>query len=306
MSKKIFVTGACGQIGVDVVNELLNRKYEVIATDLCELCDYDLLTKFNDEIMYFQLDIKNEDILRDVINKVTPDIIIHCAAWTSVDLAEFEENQELVRKINVESTKVLASCAKDLDIKIVYISTDYVFDGEGVDPWKPDCNNYNPLNFYGLTKLYGEMKITNALEKYFIVRTSWVFGKNGKNFIKTILELSKVHNEIKVINDQIGSPTYSFDLSRLIVDMIETDKYGYYHITNEGEYISWYELAKEVFFQKEISTKIIPVSTEQYGVNKAIRPLNSRLNKEKIIENGFKPLPVWKDAVSRFLKELEV
>ena len=222
-----------------------------------------------------------------------------------MDLAEDEDKQEKVRLINAGGTQNIADACKAIDAKMVYISTDYVFDGQGEEPWQPDCKDYKPLNVYGQTKLEGELAVSNTLDKYFIVRIAWVFGKNGNNFIKTMLNVGKKYDTLKVVNDQIGTPTYTYDLARLLVDMIETDKYGYYHATNEGGYISWYDFAKEIFKQAGYTTQVNPVTTEEYGLSKAARPFNSRLDKSKLVENGFKPLPTWQDALARYLKEME-
>ena len=230
---------------------------------------------------------------------------MHCAAWTAVDLAEDEDKQELVRAINADGTRNIARVCKELDCKMVYISTDYVFDGQGETPWTADCKNFKPLNVYGQTKLEGELAVSEMLEKYFIVRIAWVFGLNGKNFIKTMLNIGKKFDTLRVVHDQIGTPTYTLDLSRLLVDMIETEKYGYYHATNEGGYISWYDFACEIFRQAGYSTKVQPVTTAEYGLSKAARPFNSRLDKTKLAENGFTLLPPWQDALRRYLKEIE-
>lgn len=234
-----------------------------------------------------------------------PDVVVHCAAWTAVDLAEDEDKKEKVYAINAKGTQNIADVCKELDCKVIYISTDYVFNGQGTEPWQPDCKDYQPLNVYGKTKLEGELAISNTVSKYFIVRIAWVFGLNGKNFIKTMLSVGKTHDEVRVVNDQIGTPTYTYDLSRLLVDMAETDKYGYYHATNEGGYISWYDFTCEIYKQAGLSTKVTPVTTAEYGVSKAARPFNSRLDKSKLTENGFRPLPTWQDALSRYLKEIE-
>jgi len=231
--------------------------------------------------------------------------VIHCAAWTAVDLAEEEENIPKVRAINADGTQNIANVCKSLNCKMVYISTDYVFDGQGETPWQPDCKDYKPLNVYGQTKLEGELAVVNTLDKFFIVRIAWVFGLNGKNFIKTMLNVGKKYDTVRVVNDQIGTPTYTLDLSRLLVDMVETEKYGYYHATNEGGYISWYDFACEIFRQAGYSTNVQPVTTAQYGLSKAARPFNSRLDKTKLAENGFTPLPTWQDALRRYLKEIE-
>ena len=295
---KVFVTGVCGQLGHDCVNELISRGHEVFGSDILDLS----------QDKYYKLDITNSQSVHEIISKIKPDAIIHCAGWTAVDLAEDEENHEKVDAINHLGTKYIAQAAKDIDAKMVYISTDYVFHGEGNTAWKPDYKNFAPLNFYGKTKLDGEFEVANTLTKFFIVRISWAFGVNGNNFIKTMIKISKNHDTVRVVNDQIGTPTYMFDLARLLVDMIETEKYGFYHATNDdgGNYISWYDFTKEIYSQAGISTKVIPVSTSEYGLSKAKRPFNSRLDKSKLIENGFKPLPNWKDALRRYLKELDI
>lgn len=302
---KIFVTGVAGQLGHDVMNELASRGYTGIGTDLAEtysgIQDDTYVTKAE----YMPLDITNADDVMKTIQNVKPDVVVHCAAWTAVDLAEDEDKQAKVKAINVDGTQNIANACKKVDAKMVYISTDYVFNGQGTEPWQPDCKDYKPLNVYGQTKLGGELAVSNTLDKYFIVRIAWVFGKNGNNFIKTMLNIGKKYDTLKVVNDQIGTPTYTYDLARLLVDMIETDKYGYYHATNEGGYISWYDFACEIFRQAGYTTKVVPVTTEEYGLSKAARPFNSRLNKAKLLENGFKPLPTWQDALARYLKEIE-
>ena len=257
---------------------------------------------------YVSLDITDEEKVKKVIEEYKPDAVVHCAAWTAVDMAEDDDKVEKVRAINADGTKYIAEACKEIDSKMVYISTDYVFNGQGERPWQPDDKNYEPLNVYGQTKLEGELNVSGILDKYFIVRIAWVFGLNGKNFIKTMVNVGKSHDEVRVVNDQIGTPTYTLDLSVLLVDMIETDKYGYYHATNDdnGEYISWYDFTKEIYRQAGMNTKVIPVSTEEYGLSKAKRPFNSRLDKSKLIENGFKPLPSWKDALGRYLKDAEL
>lgn len=302
---KIFVTGVAGQLGHDVMNELASRGYTGIGTDLAEtysgIQDGSYVTKAE----YMPLDITNTDDVMKTIQNAKPDVVVHCAAWTAVDLAEDEDKQAKVKAINVDGTQNIANACKKVDAKMVYISTDYVFNGQGTEPWQPDCKDYRPLNVYGQTKLGGELAVSNTLDKYFIVRIAWVFGKNGNNFIKTMLNIGKKHDTLKVVNDQIGTPTYTYDLARLLVDMIETDKYGYYHATNEGGYISWYDFACEIFRQAGYTTKVVPVTTEEYGLSKAARPFNSRLDKSKLLENGFKPLPTWQDALARYLKEIE-
>lgn len=302
---KFFVTGVAGQLGHDVMNELAKRGYEGVGSDLAPqysgVEDGSSVTT----MPYAQMDITDAKAVRETILSVKPDVVVHCAAWTAVDLAEDEDKKEKVYAINVKGTQNIADVCKELDCKVIYISTDYVFNGQGTEPWQPDCKDYQPLNVYGKTKLEGELAISNTVSKYFIVRIAWVFGLNGKNFIKTMLSVGKTHDEVRVVNDQIGTPTYTYDLSRLLVDMAETDKYGYYHATNEGGYISWYDFTCEIYKQAGLSTKVTPVTTAEYGVSKAARPFNSRLDKSKLTENGFKPLPTWQDALSRYLKEIE-
>ena len=292
---KVFVTGVGGQLGYDVMNELQKRGHTAVGSDIID----------KDDDNYIKLDITDKQAVEKVISETKPDAVIHCAAWTAVDAAEDEENQPKVRAINSEGTRYIAQAARTNDAKMIYISTDYVFDGTGERPWEPDDRNYAPCNVYGQSKLDGELAVSGILDKYFIVRIAWVFGKNGKNFIKTMLNVGKTHDEVRVVNDQIGTPTYTYDLARLLVDMAETDKYGYYHATNEGGYISWYDFTCEIYRQAGLSTKVTPVSTAEYGLSKAARPFNSRLDKSKLTENGFTPLPTWQDALSRYLKELE-
>jgi len=302
---KFFVTGVGGQLGHDVMNELYKRGHEGIGSDIAAeysgIADGSAVTK----MPYIQLDITNRDAVARVLTDIHPDVVIHCAAWTAVDLAEDDELVEKVRAINAGGTQNIADACKVLNCKMVYISTDYVFNGQGTDPWDPDCKDYKPLNVYGQTKLEGELAVANTLQKYFIVRIAWVFGLNGKNFIKTMLSVGKRYDTVRVVNDQIGTPTYTLDLSRLLVDMAETDKYGYYHATNEGGYISWYDFTCEIFKQAGYTTKVLPVTTEEYGLSKAARPFNSRLNRTKLVRNGFTPLPDWKDALARYLSEIE-
>lgn len=283
---KVLVTGVKGQLGFDVVNELEKRGHTAIGVDIDEM------------------DITDAISVEKVINGAKPDAVIHCAAWTAVDAAEDEENIPKVRNVNAKGTENIAKVCKALDIKMVYISTDYVFDGQGTEPWEPDCKAYKPLNVYGQTKLEGELAVSSNLDKFFIVRIAWVFGVNGNNFIKTMLKLSDKYDTLRVVNDQIGTPTYTFDLARLLVDMVETEKYGYYHATNEGGYISWYDFACEIFKQAGKNMNVIPVTTEEYGLSKAARPFNSRLDKSKLVENGFEPLPTWQNALKRYLKEI--
>ncbi len=307
---KIFVTGVNGQLGHDVMNELHKRGHDGIGSDLkpeySGVADGSAVTSMS----YVSLDITDKEKVEKVIADVKPDAIIHCAAWTAVDMAEDDDKVELVRAVNAGGTQNIADAAKAVGAKLLYLSTDYVFDGQGVVPWKPDDKNYKPLNVYGQTKLEGELVVANTLEKYFIVRIAWVFGLNGKNFIKTMINVGKTHDTVRVVNDQVGTPTYTFDLARLLVDMVETEKYGYYHATNAetepGGYISWYDFCVEIYKQCGLDTKVIPVTTAEYGLSKAARPFNSRLDKSKLVEAGFKPLPDWKDAVGRYLKEAKL
>ena len=311
---KVFVTGVAGQLGHDVMNELAGRGYEGVGSDLKE--EYSGIKDGTpvETMPYVPMDITDQASVEKVLSEVRPDVVVHCAAWTAVDLAEDEDKKEKVRAINVDGTKYIAQMCKKLDCKMIYLSTDYVFDGQGETPWEPDCKDYKPLNVYGETKLAGGLAVSGTLEKYFIVRIAWVFGKNGKNFIKTMLNVGKTHDTLTVVNDQIGTPTYTFDLARLLVDMLETEKYGYYHATNEGGYISWYDFTKEIFRQavelghteySEDRLTVKPVTTAEYGVSKAARPFNSRLDKSKLVENGFTPLPTWQDALNRYLREIE-
>ncbi len=294
---KVFVTGVGGQLGHDVINELTSRGYEAIGSDVVDMVA--------SGVPYVALDITDAKAVEHVITEIRPDAVVHCAAWTAVDAAEDADKQEKVKAINVDGTQNIANAAKMVDAKMVYISTDYVFDGQGTAPWEPDCKEYAPLNVYGQTKLGGEFAVSSTLEKYFIVRIAWVFGLNGGNFIKTMLQVGKSHPQVRVVNDQIGTPTYTYDLARLLVDMIESEKYGYYHATNEGGYISWYDFTKEIYRQAGMDTEVLPVTTEEYGLSKAARPFNSRLDKKKLTDNGFVPLPDWKDALQRYLQELE-
>ena len=324
INMKVFVTGVNGQLGHDVMNELQKRGHEGIGSDLAESCaapgaafagtgrDSSCGRNSSDGtagasaaalMPYVRLDITDRDAVRRVIEAVRPDAVVHCAAWTAVDAAEDDDKKPLVRRINVDGTRNIAEAAKSVDAKMLYLSTDYVFDGQGDRPWKPEDRDYAPLNVYGQSKLDGEFAVTGTLEKYFIVRTAWVFGLNGRNFIRTMIGAGKTHDTVRVVNDQIGTPTYTIDLARLLVDMIETEKYGYYHATNEGGYISWYDFCVEFYRQYGLSTTVIPVSTAEYGLNRAARPFNSRLDKTKLAEAGFRPLPAWQDAVARYLKE---
>ncbi len=303
---KVFVTGVNGQLGHDVMNELKKRGFDGIGSDITETYGGISDNSAVYSMPYIKLDITDGNAVSTVISKEKPDAMIHCAAWTAVDAAEDADKTDLVRAVNVTGTQNIANAARKIDAKMVYISTDYVFNGKGTEPWRPDDKNYAPLNVYGKSKLDGELAVSSTLEKFFIVRTAWVFGLNGKNFIKTMINVGKTHDPVRVVNDQIGTPTYTPDLSRLLVDMIESDKYGYYHATNEGGYISWYDFCVEFYKQYGLPTKVIPVSTAEYGQNKAARPFNSRLDKTKLIESGFKPLPDWKDAVKRYLKEAKL
>lgn len=304
----MFVTGVCGQLGHDVVNEAVRRGYEVVGSDLqasyAGVADGSAVTS----VPYVSLDITDRSAVFSVIESIQPDAVVHCAAWTAVDAAE--DCPEKVDAINHLGARYIAEAVKAIDAKMIYISTDYVFDGQGDRPWEPDDKCYAPLNVYGRSKLAGELAVSSLLEKFFIVRIAWVFGLNGKNFIKTMIDVGKTHDAVRVVNDQIGTPTYTLDLARLLVDMVETEKYGYYHATNSecapGEYISWYDFTREIYKQVGIATAVIPVTTEEYGLSKAARPNNSRLDKSKLVAAGFKPLPDWKDALTRYLKEINL
>ncbi len=302
---KVFVTGVGGQLGHDVMNELYARGIEGVGSDIAPaysgLMDGTPVTS----MPYVPLDITDADAVRRALSEIRPDVVVHCAAWTAVDAAEEPENLAKVRAINVDGTANIARMAKELDAKLIYFSTDYVFNGQGTEPWKPDCRDYAPLSVYGQSKLDGEKAVSALLEKFYIVRIAWVFGRNGKNFIRTMLKVGKTHDTVRVVNDQIGTPTYTLDLARLVADMAETDRYGYYHVTNEGGYISWYDFTCEIFRQAGYTTKVVPVTTAEYGLSKAARPFNSRLDRSKLAENGFRPLPDWKDALRRYLEELK-
>lgn len=326
---KVLVTGVGGQLGHDVMNELAERGYEGVGSDLAP--EYDGIQDGTSvtAMPYISLDITDREAVMRAVGEIAPDVIVHCAAWTAVDLAEDADKQKLVRSVNVDGTKHIADAAAGCGAKIVYLSTDYVFDGTGTRPWEPDDKNYAPLNVYGQSKLDGERAVAKVTERFFIVRIAWVFGKNGKNFIRTMLDIGKSHDELRVVDDQIGTPTYTLDLSSLLVDMIETEKYGYYHATNaeladtesgytlEGTktgYISWYDFSREIFRQAAgmgypeydpEHLKLTPVSTKEYGESKAKRPFNSRLNKEKLTQAGFRPLPNWQDALERFLRDID-
>lgn len=302
---KVFVTGVSGQLGHDVMNELAKRGYEGIGSDIQPTYGGAQDGTAVTTMPYVRLDITDAEAVRKTLTDLRPDVIVHCAAWTAVDMAEDDDLVPKVKAVNVGGTRNIADAAKALDAKMVYISTDYVFNGQGSEPWDPDCGDFAPLNVYGETKLGGEEAVSGTLDKYFIVRIAWVFGVNGRNFIKTMLKVGRTHDEVRVVNDQIGTPTYTYDLARLLVDMIETDRYGYYHATNEGGYISWYDFTKEIYRQAGLSTKVTPVTTEEYGLSKAARPFNSRLDKSKLVKNGFQPLPDWKDALTRYLEILK-
>ncbi len=313
---KFFVTGVGGQLGHDVMNELHKRGHQGVGSDIAVtyagVADGSAVTT----MPYVELDITDKEAVKKVITEIRPDAVIHCAAWTAVDMAEDDDKVKKVRAVNAGGTQNIADACKAIDCKMLYLSTDYVFDGQGTEPWQPDCKDYKPLNVYGQTKLEGELAVSQTLEKYFIVRIAWVFGLNGKNFIKTMINVGKTYDEVRVVNDQIGTPTYTFDLARLLVDMCETEKYGYYHATNaevtddkascKTGYISWYDFCCEFYKQYGLNTKVTPVTTEEYGLSKAARPFNSRLDKSKLVENGFQPLPTWQDAVSRYLKEAQL
>ena len=311
---RVFVTGVAGQLGHDVMNELAKRNYEGIGSDIAPaysgIADGSSVMR----MPYVSMDITDREAVRKTLLEQKPDAVVHCAAWTAVDLAEDDDKVEKVRLVNAAGTENIALVCREIDCKMLYLSTDYVFDGQGTQPWDPDCKDYRPQNVYGQTKLEGELAVSKILEKYFIVRIAWVFGVNGKNFIKTMLNLGKSHEKIRVVNDQIGTPTYTLDLARLLVDMAETERYGYYHATNEGGYISWYDFTVEIFRQAAAMghpeylpqrLAVIPVTTQEYGESKAKRPFNSRLDKSKLAANGFEPLPDWQDALARYLGEIE-
>lgn len=298
---KAFITGVNGQLGYDLMFELQRRGHEPMGTDRGDaFCDINsgAIQGFD----YVPLDLTDFESVANTIRQFQPDVVFHCAAWTNVDAAEDQENQKMVHAINVDATRNIARVCREIGSKMVYLSTDYVFGGEGIRPWAPDDKCFAPLNAYGKSKLDGELAVSEILEQFFIVRTAWVFGHNGKNFVKTMIRVGKTHDSVRVVNDQIGTPTYTHDLARLLADMAETDRYGFYHATNEGGYISWYEFCKEFYRQYGLNTEVIPVSTEEYGLSKALRPHNSRLSKEKLLENGFQPLQSWQDAVAEYLK----
>lgn len=301
---RVFVTGVGGQLGHDVMNELYRRGYEGIGSDVAPaysgVADESPVTA----MPYVSLDITDEAAVAETLERVRPDAVIHCAAWTAVDAAEEPENREKVVAVNATGTRSIAAACGRLGCKLMYISTDYVFDGQGETPWEPDCDAFAPLSVYGRTKLDGELAVRGLTERFFIVRIAWVFGVNGNNFIKTMLRLSETHDSLRVVSDQIGTPTYTLDLARLLVDMVETEKYGIYHATNEGGFISWADFATEIFRQAGRTTQVIPVTTAEYGLSKAARPFNSRLDKTKLVAQGFAPLPDWRDALGRYLAQL--
>lgn len=298
---KVFVTGVNGQLGHDMMLELHRRGHEVIGSGSGSAYKGgDAVSRFP----YVQLDITDKEAVLGALSALSPDAVVHCSAWTAVDAAEAEENKPKVYALNVIGTSNIASACREIDAKMVYLSTDYVFSGQGQEPWQPDQTDFSPLNYYGLTKLKGEEAVRTALERYFIVRIAWVFGINGKNFIKTMLSVGKTHDSVRVVSDQIGTPTYTADLSVLLADMLETEKYGTYHATNEGGYISWYDFCREIYRQAGMNTEVIPVTTAEYGLSAAARPMNSRLDKAKLAENGFSPLPPWQDALHRYLMEI--
>jgi len=301
---RVFVTGVNGQLGHDVMNELAKRGHEGVGSGTTAAysgCpDGTPVTK----MPYVQLDITDRESVTRIIRSLRPDAVIHCAGWTAVDAAEDPANQPRVWQINVDGTRNIAAVCRQIGCKLAYISTDYVFHGQGSAPWQPDCQRFDPVNYYGLTKLAGETEVKKALEPYFIVRIAWVFGINGGNFVKTMLRLGRTHDTLRVVCDQFGTPTYTYDLAQLLIDMIGTEKYGCYHVTNEGGYISWYDFAKEIMAQAGLSATVIPVTTSEYGLSKAPRPYNSRLDRSKLVQAGFAPLPPWQDALGRYLAEL--
>ncbi len=292
---KILITGVNGQLGYDLRRVLQARGHQVIGADL----------NVPEGGADHPLDITDEDAVMKLLQLTGPEGVIHCAAWTDVDGAEDPANRDMVRAINAHGTANVARAAKAADAAMMYISTDYVFDGRGTDPWQPDDRNFSPLNWYGETKLLGEQAVAETLDRFFIVRISWVFGKNGRNFVRAIMDAGRNHDKLRVVDDQIGTPTYTAHLAGLLGDMIETDRYGYYHATNEGGYISWYDFAREIVRQAGIHTAVEPVSTEEYGLRAAARPENSRLDKSKLREAGFSPLPDWREALADYLREAE-
>lgn len=303
---KVLVTGAAGQLGHDVINELVRRGHEAVGSITGPEYNGVMDGSPAQTGPHIQLDITDGLAVSRVIGDIRPDAVIHCAAWTAVDLAEDEDKRDRVFAVNAQGTANIAGACRRQDCKMIYISTDYVFNGQGTEPWQPDCKDFGPLSVYGRSKLEGELAVAHTLEKYFIVRIAWVFGLSGKNFVKTMLNVGRTHDAVRVVDDQIGTPTYTVDLARLLVDMAQSDKYGYYHATNEGGYISWYDFTREIYRQAGLSTRVIPVTTAEYGLSKAARPFNSRLDKSKLRQNGFEPLPTWQDALGRYLKEIGV
>lgn len=300
---RVFVTGVNGQLGHDVLLELRRRGHEAIGSGSGAVYTADDEGRLS---TFVQLDITDKAAAEKTLDSLRPDALIHCSAWTAVDAAEEAENKPKVYALNVSGTENLAKAARRIGAKLLYLSTDYVFSGKGTEPWEADCGDFAPLNYYGETKLLGEKAVRENCDRAFIVRTAWVFGKNGKNFVKTMIGVGKTHASVRVVNDQIGTPTYTKDLAVLLCDMIESDRYGTYHATNEGGYISWYDFCVEFYRQYGLPVTVIPVTTEEYGLSKAARPENSRLDRSKLTRNGFAPLPDWKDAVKRFLEEAEL
>ena len=299
---KVFVTGVNGQLGHDVVNELSARGHTAIGSDLKPVYSGIADGTFVTRAPYISLDITREDAVFKAIDQVKPDALVHCAAWTAVDAAEEPDNRKTVFAVNEEGTRHIARASRAVHAKMVYISTDYVFDGTGTEPWQADCTDFAPQNVYGESKLAGEKAVRETLESYFIVRTAWVFGLNGKNFVRTMVTLGKTHRQLRVVSDQIGTPTYTPDLARLL-GMVQTERFGTYHATNEGGFISWADFATEIFRQTGQDVEVFPVTTAEYGLSKAKRPFNSRLSKEKLAQAGFERLPTWQDALTRYLKE---
>ncbi|MBR2717181.1 MAG: dTDP-4-dehydrorhamnose reductase [Oscillospiraceae bacterium] len=302
---KILVTGVNGQLGHDVMNELARRGQTALGSDITPAYAGVSDGSSVATLPYRPMDITDPAQVRALLTAEKPEAVIHCAAWTNVDGAEDPANAGKVMAINAGGTRNIAEVCRELDCAMMYISTDYVFDGQGTEPWQPDCRDYKPLNVYGQSKLEGEKAVSGLLEKYFIVRIAWVFGLSGKNFIRTMLKAGSSRDSVRVVTDQIGTPTYTFDLARLLCDMIETEKYGYYHATNEGGFISWYDFTCEIYRQAGLKTAVVPVTTAEYGASVAARPFNSRLDKSKLRAAGFTPLPDWRDAVARYLKEIE-
>ncbi len=303
---KILVTGVNGQLGYDVVPQLLARGHEVIGSGTSDQGPAwkSAGTAVRDSYEYRRMDITIKEEVDRVMEQIHPDLVIHCAAWTAVDAAEEPENYDRVMAVNAEGTRHIAEACRRGGAAMLYISTDYVFDGQGTEPWRADCEDFAPLNIYGRSKLEGEQAVRELLERYYIVRIAWVFGIHGGNFIKTMLRLGETHPALRVVSDQIGTPTYTKDLAGLLADLAESGRYGIYHATNEGGFISWYDLAVEIFRRSGQNVRVVPVTTEEYGISKAARPFNSRLDKSRLTEQGFQRLPEWKDALDRFMQEL--